>query len=262
MPSPTMLPLSPNGRKALPFLAQLGDLILIQLSNWRWSWRGTLITGMIAPVLNIVVLGIFARDSRPDALAYVLTGNVVLALMFENLNKVAGNFAFMRVMKTLDYFATLPIRGASLVLATVIAFLVLSLPAQIVTLLFGSVYLQVPLQVHPLIVVVIPLAAAALSGIGAMIGTLARTPEEAGSLSLLVTLFLLGIGPVILTPDRLPSFMLVVSQFSPATYVASALRQMLLGPVTARVWLDIGVLAVLAFVLLRWVETRLAWRRA
>jgi ABC-2 type transport system permease protein len=214
---------------------QILDLLLMQLSNWRWTWRGMVIIGTIAPILSILALGIFAKDSGPQSLRYILVGNIVLALMFENQGKVSGNFAFMRAMGTLNYFASLPIRRYSLVAATVLAFLLLSLPALTATAIFGAWFLNI--QPHPnlLLIIVIPLAAFPLAGIGALIGASARNPEEANSLSTLMTFVMLGLGPVLIPPDRLPEVMNFLGRLSPATYAASALQQALLGPLTTRI---------------------------
>jgi ABC-2 type transport system permease protein len=46
------------------------------------------------------------------------------------------------------------------------------------------------------------------------------------------------LGPVIIPPDRLPEFIIARGRLSPATYAASALRQVLLGPVTWRLAMD------------------------
>ncbi len=108
---------------------QLLDLILIQLANFRWSWRRMILTGIAVPMFGLVALGIFARDFGPEVVAYVFTGNIVISLMFENLSKVASNFAFMKAMGTLDYFAVLPIRRYMVVLASLLSFFVLSLPS-------------------------------------------------------------------------------------------------------------------------------------
>jgi ABC-2 type transport system permease protein len=239
---------------------QLFDLTLVQLSNWRWSWRGMLITSTLAPLLSMVALGLFARDSGPRALGYVLTGNMVLALMFGTLDKVAGNFAFMRFRGMLSYFATLPIQAYSLILATVMAFFILSLPSTFITLTFGAWFLGVSVDLNPILLLILPLAAAALSGLGALIGVSVRTPEEAGSLSLLATLFLVGLGPVIVPPERLPPLLVKLGWLSPATYAASALRQALLGPVTARLLLDLAVLGLIMVVTLWLVGYRMDWR--
>jgi ABC-2 type transport system permease protein len=51
-------------RKQQPLLVQLEDLLLIELSNWRWSWRLMVLTGIIAPLLGIIALGTFVHDKE------------------------------------------------------------------------------------------------------------------------------------------------------------------------------------------------------
>lgn len=234
---------------------------MIELTNWRWSWRSMVILGMVTPLSSMVFFGFFARDAGPDALAYVLTGNVVLALMFDNLDKVTSRFSFMRAMGNLDYYATLPIQKHVLILAVVLSFLLLSLPSLVVTVLGGAVLLGVPLALHPVILIVIPLCTIPMAGIGALIGSIARTLQEAGSLSLLITLVMLGLGPVLILPSRLPDVMLIMGRFSPATYAASALRQALLGPLTGQIFLDLAVLTGVTAVVLWLVGRKMDWRQ-
>ncbi len=254
-------PLPGTYRRQLPRLyTQFWDIFLIQLSNWRWSWRGMIVTGTITPLLSIVALGMIVNSANPETLIYILTGNIVLSLMFENQNKVASNFAYMQAMGTINFFATLPISRYMLILATVASFLLLSLPSLIVTILFGTSFLGISLSVSPLIALIIPLCALPLAGIGAFIGLTMRSPEEASSMSLLVTLILVGVGPVLLPASRLPDALLYVSYISPTTYAASALRQTLIGPVTERLVLDIVVLAGLTLVILWVVGFKLSWR--
>lgn len=248
-------------RKRPSLLIQLGDLTLIQLSNWRWSWRRMLTTGIVAPVVSLIALGLFARDDGPNALAYVFTGNIVLGLMFENMGKVSSNFSFMKSMGTLDYFATLPVHRYVLVLATVLSFFVMSLPATIFTIFVGQVLLHISLSPHILLLLVIPLCAIPLAALGALIGASARTPEEAGSMTTLLIFGLTALGPVVIPPDRLPPVMMWIGRFSPVTYAASALRQTLLGPVTWRLWGDLLILSSVA-VLSGWaVSRRMDWRQ-
>ena len=243
------------------FLVQLADLFLIELTNWRWSWRSMVLLGTIAPLGSMVALSVFARDAGPEALAYILTGNVVLALMFENQDKVQSHFVFMRFRGTLDYFATLPIQKYALILAIVASFFLLSLPSLAVTILLGSCLLDIPITFNPVILVVIPLCATSMAGIGALIGSAARTPQESGSLSLLVTLLMVGLGPVIIPPDRLPAIMLLLGRLSPATYAASALRQTLLGPLTGQIVPDLAVLVGFTLVTFWLVGRKMDWRQ-
>jgi ABC-2 type transport system permease protein len=250
-----------HARKRPSWLVQLVDLCLIELTNWRWSWRGMVLTGIVAPVLSIAALGIFARDSGPRALAYVLTGNIVLTLMFENQDKVAGHFVYMRFNGILDYFATLPIQKHVLILAVVLSFLLLSFPSLAITVLLGSLLLGVPIAPNPMLPIVVPACAIPMAGIGALIGSSARTPQEAGSLSLLITFLMLGLGPVVIPPDRLPGVILFLGRFSPATYAASALRQTLLGPLTGQIVLDLAALAGFTLIVFWLVGRKMDWRQ-
>ncbi|MGW8375612.1 ABC transporter permease [Streptomyces sp. ODS28] len=241
-------------------LPQFIDLGLMQLSNWRWSWRAMVVTGIITPLMSIIALGSFARSGGQQALVYVLTGSIVLALMFENQNKVAQNFSFMKAMGTLDFFGTLPIRRYIVILATVLAFFVLSVPSVLVTLFLGSFVLDVDLSVSPLVLLVIPLCVLPLAGIGAIIGVVSRTQEEASSFTLMLTILMLFLGPVIIPADRLPDWLIAVSHFSPTNYAADAMREVLVGPVTGQVWLDIGVLTALTAVTLWVAGSKMQWK--
>ena len=245
-----------------PFLVQLFDLTLIQLTNWRWSWRSTLITSVVAPVISTVGLGLFAANSGREALGYVLTGNMVMSLLFGTVGHVSSNFAYMRVVGTLDYLATLPLHRIALILATVVAFLCLSIPPAIVTLALGAVVLGVPLALSPWLIVVLPLISVTLCGLGALIGILCRTPEEVGSVSTLTTFVLVALGPVIFPASRLPEVINVVSLLSPATYAASALRQVVLAmPDRIPLEVDMGVLVAVMVGLLWLAGRRMDWRQ-
>jgi len=128
-------------------------------------------------------------------------------------------------------------------------------------ILVGSLVLGVPIALSPIILIVVPLCAVSLSGIGALIGSSVRTPQEAGSLSLLVTLVMAGLGPVVVPPGRLPGFVLTLGRLSPATYAASALRQALLGPLTGRIVVDLVVLAGVTVVVFWLVGQKMDWQQ-
>lgn len=252
-----------HAQRACPSpLAQLLDLFLIELTNWRWSWQPMVILGAATPLLSILALGVFARDSGREALAYILTGNVVISLMLGNMRAVENHFSFMRFRGTLDYFAMLPIRRSIVILAVMLAFLLLHLPSVAVTILFGSLLLKVPVKPHPIVLLVVPMCAIPLSGIGALIGTRARTPQESGTLSLLVTMAMAALGPVAVPPDRLPEISVALGRFSPATYAASALRQALIGPLSGQIVVDLAVLAGTSTAVLWLVGRKIDWRQS
>ena len=251
----------PPNRTEHAFLTQLWDVLLMELTNWRWSWRTLVLTSTITPLLSIVGLSVFSRGGNQETLAAILTGNVVLALMFGTMEKVQSRFLFMRVVGTLDYYATLPIQQSTLILASVLSFLLLSLPSVVVTIGVGSLLLGLPLRLNPLMLVVIPLCAIPLSAVGALIAAYARTPEEGSAISLLAIFVQMGLGPVVVPASRLPGALLIAGHFSPATYAASALRQTLLGPVTAELLLDLAVLIGVSILIFWLVGRRLSWRQ-
>ncbi len=251
----------PTIRKPPSFWTQLIDLVLIELTNWRWSWRGLIVISTIGPLATMAALGVFARDSGSEALSYVFTGNIVLSLLFGIEGNVQSHFMFMRMEGTLDYFATLPVKKTALLTAVITAFFLLALPSILATIFLGSRILGITLVPHPWLIVVIPLCALPVSGIGAMIGLRARNYAEASSINLLLTFVLLALGPVIIPPGRLPDFLLILGRFSPTTYASSALRQVLLGPITGQLWWDLLALALFTAVSFGVIGRLLKWRK-
>ncbi|MDX6759544.1 MULTISPECIES: ABC transporter permease [Streptomyces] len=239
---------------------QVWDLFHIQLTNWRWSWPQMVLTGMLAPLVSIAALGLFARNSGHGATEYVLTGSVTMAILFETQNKIASNFAFMRGNGAFEYYAALPVRREALILATLGAFSLLSLPAVAVTLLLGSALLDVPLSFSPLAPVALVLALLPSAGLGAFIGSRSATIEQASSLSLATTLLMMAAGPVAVPPELLPDALTWIGHANPAVYASDSLRHSLTSPSPTSALSDMAVLA--AFSLAVWVltSTRMHWR--
>lgn len=253
---------SPNYNiSSLAYLSQYINLFKIQILNWRWGWRSMVVMGMVVPLFSILALSAFARDGHPQSAAFILTGNLVLVLMFELMGKMTNHFAFMRVKGTLDFFATLPVRKGLLVLAASHSFLLLSLPAIAVTVFVGSLILSIPLTPHPLIILVIPLVALPLANIGALIGLITRTAEEAMAINRVLSLVMVGLGSVLIPPDNISMTMNNIGRVNPATYAASAIRQTLLGPIdTQEFLLDLLILCVFAGISSWLVAKKMKWR--
>ena len=243
-----------------PAWTQLGTLFLVELSNWRWSWTLMLLRGTITPLVSLVALGTFARDSGREAVLYVVTGNVVVGLLFGAMDAVHSPVTFLRFDGAMDYFATLPISKHLWILAMTAAFQLISLPSLCITMLVGPPLLD--LTVHPslLLLPIIPLCALSLSGVGALLGLVGRTRSESLNVGFLLTLVMTGLGPVLIPPDRLPRAMRLLGYLVPSTYAASAVRQTLVGPVTLRLALDALVMLGITIASLWWVGQKMTWR--
>lgn len=255
-------PLNPvlEQRQRPSLLAQWWDLFLIELTNWRWSWRMTLITGALAPLFLLVLLGVFADHQTRNNLAYMLTGNMVIGLLLGTMTRIINRVEFLRFGGGLDFFATLPVQRFLFVFAMIAAFLVFSLPSLFITLTLGAWWLALPLTLHPLLLLVIPLCTIPLAGVGVFLGLVGRNWGEASSWGLVVSLLFSVLGPVMIPPDRLPMLLLWLGYLSPATYAAAALRQVVIGPLTTQILVDLLVLGGMSALLLWLVERKMPWR--
>lgn len=256
------MPINParEQRQQQSWLVQWWDLFLMELTNWRWNWRLSLIVGSLMPLFLIVLLGVFANHQEPHNLAYILTGNLVIGLLFGTMTRIINRVEFLRFGGGLDFFATLPVQRFLFVFAMIASFLVFALPGLAITLTAGALWLALPLGLHPLLLLVIPLCTIPLASVGVFLGLISRSWGEASSWGYVISLLFSIVGPVMIPPDRLPVTLIWLGYLSPATYAASALRQVVIGPVTVQILIDLTVLAEMSAFLLWLVERKMSWR--
>jgi ABC-2 type transport system permease protein len=169
--------------------------------------------------IGIMVLMRGVVDGGDEARA-VVAGSSVLVVAFVALNLLAQYFGQLRASGGLDHYATLPVPPAAIVLGAAAAYASFTVPGTLVTAVVGSVLFQLPLTHLWILVAVIPLAGAALAGLGAALGLLAPRPELAtllGQLGMSAAL-LLGVLP----PDRLPTVVQYARDLLPSTYGVEA----------------------------------------
>ncbi|MFC9928870.1 ABC transporter permease [Streptomyces sp. NPDC127190] len=197
-------------------------------------------------------------DSTGEARS-VVAGSSVLVVAYVALNLLSQYFGQLRASGGLDHYATLPVPPAAVVLGAAGAYASFTVPGTLVTAVFGCVLFGLPLSNLWILVAVIPLAGAALSGVGAAFGLLAPRPELAtllGQLGMSAAL-LLGVLPA----DRMPEPIRLARDLLPSTYgVEAYARTFGAHPDWAAVLADLGVCAGVGVVSLA-VATR-AYRRA
>jgi len=245
--------------RAQSYPVQLVDLIMIELSNWRWSWRSIVVVSIFVPLFGMVGLSIYARDLGPEVLKTIFSGSLVMSLMLGNLGNIQSHVVFMRFQGTLEYFASLPIHKHTLMLAIIIAFFLLTLPALLTLLIIGSALLRISLAPHPMLLLVIPLCVLPISAIGALIGVSVGSPQQGSSLSVLTAFLFAGLGPVLFPAERLPEILQLIGTINPAARAASALRQTLIGPLSERITLDLAILFGFTLCVSYLVERKLDW---
>ncbi|MGW7166193.1 ABC transporter permease [Streptomyces sp. NPDC054884] len=165
----------------------------------------------------IMMRGVVDGGSEAEA---VVAGSAVLVVAFVALNLLAQYFGQLRASGGLDHYATLPVPPAAVVLGAAGAYASFTVPGTLVTAVFGCVLFGLPLTHLWVLAAVIPLAGAALSGLGAAFGLLAPRPELAtvlGQLGMSAAL-LLGVLP----PDRMPEAVRFARDLLPSTYGVEA----------------------------------------
>ncbi|MFD4597439.1 ABC transporter permease [Streptomyces sp. NPDC058464] len=200
-------------------------------------------------------------DSRSEAQS-VVAGSAVVVVAYVALNLLAQYFGQLRASGGLDHYATLPVPPASVVLGAAAAYASFTVPGTLVTAVFGCVLFGLPLANLWILVAVIPLAGAALAGLGAACGLLAPRPEIAtllGQLGMSAAL-LLGVLP----PDRMPGIIQFARDLLPSTYGVEAFaRTFGAQPDWAVVLADLGVCAgvgVVSLAVATWAYRRAAVR--
>ena len=188
--------LAPRAR----LLPSLAAVYRAQLSRARVARIPLLFVATFQSV-GIMVLMRGVVDGGAEARA-VVAGSSVLVVAFVALNLLAQYFGQLRAGGGLDHYATLPVPPAAVVLGAAGAYASFTVPGTIVTAVAGSALFGLPMTHLWVLVAVIPLSGAALSGLGAALGLLAPRQEVAtllGQLGMSAAL-LLGVLPA----ERLP----------------------------------------------------------
>ncbi|MGW2299498.1 ABC transporter permease [Streptomyces sp. NPDC001809] len=249
-------PLAPRAR----LLPALAAVYRAQLSRARVA-RIPLLFVATFQSIGIMVLMRGVVDGGSEARA-VVAGSTVLVVAFVALNLLAQYFGQLRATGGLDHYATLPVPPAAVVLGAAGAYASFTVPGTAVTAVAGSLLFGLPLGHLWILAAVVPLAGAALAGLGAALGLLAPRQELAtllGQLGMSAAL-LLGVLP----PERLPEPIGWARDLLPSTYGVEAMaRTFEPGPDWAAVALDLavcGVVGVVSLAVATWAYRRAAVR--
>ncbi|MFG3633486.1 ABC transporter permease [Streptomyces huasconensis] len=250
---------APLGPRAQLFPA-LSAVYRAQLSRARVARIPLLFVATFQSV-GIMILMRGVVDGGGEARA-VVAGSSVLVVAFVALNLLAQYFGQLRADGGLDHYATLPVPPAAVVLGAAAAYASFTVPGTVVTAIVGCGLFGLPLTHLWVLAAVIPLAGAALAGLGAALGLLAPRPELAtllGQMGMSAAL-LLGVLPA----ERMPTVLQYARDLLPSTYGVEAFaRTFDPDPDWAVVALDLAVCAgvgVASLAVATWAYRRAAVR--
>lgn len=238
---------------------QLWDLTLIQMSNWRWSWRQQLVLGLLVPIASLSILAAVTSGTDVNLRRQLLVGGILTSVVIQNQGLVAMNFAFMKAYEADAFFETLGLPSWMLPIATVTCFTVMSIPSVTCALLLGPYIVGVSVSWGLAAVPILLLTGVCVGFLGAAIGKLTRNPPESSTISQVVNFFLIGAGAVIIQPDRVPRWSHWLGSVNPVQYAADALRGLILEQRSAAIVRDVLILTALTVVIAA-ATTAVPWR--
>lgn len=236
------------------------DLLLIQLANWRWSWPATMINGLLVPLTVLFFLKAAAGDNLASA-EFLVSGNIIISLIFTTMYGTSARFSFMRTFGVLDYYATLPVSKILLVLAVNTSFLILTLPSSLLTILIAQLF-GLQFQLNIFFFLIVPLASFSLSAVGAFVGVAAPNFDTANTITGILQFLFMGCGPILIQAERLPDFLNAIGRLLPSTYAADALRHSLTANYDLTFLMDLAFLVIFDFLAMLFVARRMEWRRS
>jgi ABC-2 type transport system permease protein len=212
-------PLAPRAR----LWPAMGAVYRAQLSRARVARIPLLFVATFQSVGIMVMMRGVVHAGDGEAARAVVAGSSVLVVAFVALNLLAQYFGQLRASGGLDHYATLPVPPAAVVLGAAAAYASFTVPGTLITAVVGCVLFHLTLTHLWVLALVIPLAGAALSGLGAALGLLAARQEIAtllGQLGMSAAL-LLGVLPA----SHLPAPIGWARDLLPSTYGVEALAR-------------------------------------
>ncbi|SNQ47569.1 ABC-type multidrug transport system, permease component [Frankia canadensis] len=206
---------------ATSFAAAFGAVFRGQLARSKVGRIPLLFVASFQSIGILVLLRGILDVGDTTAAGQVVAGSTVLVVAFVALNLLAQRFGALRAAGALDYYLTLPVPPAAVVLGTAASYAAFAAPGTLITAVSGSLLYGLSLSGLWLLLPVVVLAGVCLSGLGAAVGLLAPRPELAtiaGQLGMSIVLFL-GVIPA----DRLPEVGRIARDALPSTYAVDAL---------------------------------------
>ena len=258
-PEQTRQPVEWHGG-AWRLLTEFWVMFRLQLARVRLAWRPYMMVSTVMPLGIVLLVYLIGRGTDlASAGAQVVAGNVVLSLTITCVSMLAQRVAWMKRARAFDYYATLPVNLVLLLLAIPLSFLVFALPGMVIVLTAGALLFHVAVRPNPEFLLFITFAAAALSGVGAYLGLLARDDQLAAVYGNLVMMLILFLGSIL--PTHFPYAVQVLRWLVPSTYAVEALRESFRGPIpVAHLVLYPAALTLFAAVLLTAAARRIEWR--
>lgn len=256
MPMPTKA----VGVKIRRWCSVFADLFFVRWANIRNEWYFYFLLAPIFPLAMLVFLRLVGAIEDPAQALYMTAGNGVIVLVMGPMQSLSNDLAIARQRNDLEYFAALPFSKLQLVLAYGAVSSLATIPATLLALTVGALWLSFPVSFNPLIVVVMVTAALSMAGVGVFMGVIARNIHHANMLNTLGMVLVMFVSPMYIQYENMPVVLQWTSRLLPPSYAADGLRAALAGSWGWDLWFNVLMLALFASVLLTLATRKLDWR--
>jgi ABC-2 type transport system permease protein len=244
------------------FFRQYRVMFLTMLASYRGNWFFYIFAGAFLPVSLVFFAKSILGSANTQQAIYLLGGNMAMSIAFGPALFLISQIGWQKQNKDFQYWVTLPIPKMLLFVAIITVSVLFALPGLLGTYIAGCLMLGLPFTGGLLLVVLIPLSALSLTGLGALLGSISpngMTSNMIGNLFLTVVGFL---SPMLIPLQNLPGLLQFTSRFIPTTYIADAFRISLGWQGSSSLLLDIVVLVVTTVVFMGIAQWRIDWRSA
>lgn len=178
----------------------------------------------------------------PTIALYFATGAPTLSILIIGLNVVPQETSQGRTSGRLDYISALPVRRVAPMLSEVFFWLLMQLPATLVTLLLANAKFSIHLHIGGLLFLAMALVSLTAASVGYALA-IAMPPTVANQVTAFLGIALLLYSPINFPLSRLPDWLQTVHRVLPVTYMADVVRGSLTGKYDVNAALAFGVVS-------------------
>jgi ABC-2 type transport system permease protein len=229
----------------MPFISQIRDMFV----NSMEDNGGLQNSGSLGVTFQKVAPKDFQITEEPDSVEQNVPGYTIFGVFFI-VQVLATSILSEKQTGTFRRLLAAPLSKTALLLGKLVPYYIVNLLQ--VTLMFavGALVFHMSLGHSFLALVLVTFAtAAAATGLGLLVASFGKTPEQISGFSTLLALTLAAIGGMMVPTFVMPEFMQTISKISPHAWALSGYQDVIVrGLGVSAVWNEVGVLVMFALV--------------
>jgi ABC-2 type transport system permease protein len=222
---------------------QFAELFGMSLRMYRQTTWFLSLVNLAFAVGLVLGFGYIIPDVTERTALFLVTGTATQMVVTVGLVGLPQYLGLARMEGRLDFFMTLPISREAYLLSQIAFSFMLAFPAMVFALALGAWHYGFTLDIHPAVILVVPLAVFSLAGFGAAMALVSPHVQLTNALSQLIIFYVVFFAPVMIPREQLPSWLAGASWALPPSYVADGLRATLTDLPGTNLWRSVAVMA-------------------